>query len=186
MLLQLQAELRIMMILKATKAQIVHRILCFIQHNSIQLKYSTVFYTPRKTFLMSDFSAGEWLCRLLKPLLLVANQGSSAERKSFNCVSNPEWEISNIYQDFKQMWTFRKVFRLQSQMCDTSQSWGAPPDLTKKSVRTPRWTLVCLGLKSRMINYFQYLHLSSTPPRITKNLPLVEEAVQVDPKYKDK
>ena len=63
------------------------------------------------------------------------------------------------YQDFTQMWTFRKRFRLRSWCAILSQSWGAPPDPTREVCPDTKVDIDLPGLQKSNDKLFSSIHI---------------------------
>ena len=101
---------------------------------------------------MSSFKATAW-----------SKPRQQRREKLFHCVSNLEWENSpTFYEIFKILnkCEFSEVFRLQRKlMCDMSQSWGAPPDLTREVCPDTKVDISLQGLQKSNDKLFSSIHI---------------------------
>ena len=102
--------------------------------------------------LLSSFKATVW-----------SKPRQQRREKLFHCVSNLEWENSpTFYEIFKILnkCEFSEVFRLQRKlMCDMSQSWGAPPDLTREVCPDTKVDISLQGLQKSNDKLFSSIHI---------------------------
>ena len=115
---------------------------------------------------MSDFSAGEWLCRLLKPL-----QTKAADQiKIIQLCFNPRVRNFPTFCEVKKILNGCEIserFRLQRRCVHTVPRVRRPsrPNVESLSGHQGEHWFAKEGFKSQMTNYFQYPHPQQPPRR---------------------